>query len=133
MAPDNVETTRKVCEAVNDRDLSSFLAAMSADVEAMPRILALEGGTLNGHDGLRRWWDGVLTAFPDFQIEVIDIQALGDGATVAELTLRARGQGGGVPLEDHVWNACRFEDGAISWWRTCESETQAFEALRSPA
>jgi hypothetical protein len=43
----------RVYDAVNRRDLRAFLALMDADVEAFPRIIAIEGG-FHGHDGIRR-------------------------------------------------------------------------------
>ena len=58
MSEENVERHYRSIDAVNRRDLKAFLALMHENVEAVSRIVAVEGG-LKGHrlrqDGLRRW------------------------------------------------------------------------------
>ncbi len=56
------------------------------DVEAFPILAGLEGG-YRGHDGIRRWWAGLVGTFPDFRAEVVELHDLGD-LTVAVLRLR---------------------------------------------
>ena len=74
-------------DAVNRRDLDGLLALMDDDVEAVSRIAAMEGG-LHGHDGMRRWWESWLGAFPDYKIEVDEVRDRGDFVFAA---LRAPG------------------------------------------
>jgi ketosteroid isomerase-like protein len=54
MSHENVELARRAYDALNRRDLDAFLALMDADVEAFPRVVAIEGG-FHGHEGIRRW------------------------------------------------------------------------------
>ena len=61
MSQENVELYRRATQAFNDRELDAFLALMDADVEAVPRIGAVEGD-YHGHDGMRRWWESLLEA-----------------------------------------------------------------------
>ena len=42
-----------------------LLAPMDDDVEVVTRIAPMQGG-FHGHDGVRRWWENMLTTFPDF-------------------------------------------------------------------
>ena len=76
MSQENVELTRRAFQAFNDRDLDTVLASLHADVEAFPRLAAVEGG-YRGHEGVRRWWEQLLGAFPDFHAEILELRDLG--------------------------------------------------------
>ena len=75
MTEDNISLVYRALEAVNRRDLDALLALMDEDVEAVSRIVAMEGG-LRGHDGIRRWWDNWFDAFPDYSIEIVEVRDL---------------------------------------------------------
>lgn len=126
MSKQNVELHQRSIDAVNDRDLSAFLALMDEDVEAVSRIVAVEGG-LHGHEGIRRWWDEWLGAFPDYEVEVDEIRDLGD-VTVASMRAVGHGAGSNVPFEDSVWLATRWRRGKCIWWRVLYSWEEALEA-----
>ena len=59
------------------------------DVEAFPILAGMEGG-YRGHDGIRRWWAGLLGTFPDFRAEIVELRDLGD-STIAVLRCEATG------------------------------------------
>jgi hypothetical protein len=50
MSQENVELTRRGYQAFNDRDLDALLAGLHDEVEAFPRLAAVEG-RYRGHDG----------------------------------------------------------------------------------
>jgi hypothetical protein len=126
MAQENGEVFRQAVDAVNRRDLGAFLDLMDSDVEVVSRIAAIEGG-LHGHDGVRRWWEAWFEAFPDYDIEVVDVRDLGELTLAA---LRALGHGGGsdLPFEDNPWLACRWRSGKCVWWRVFSNRAEALEA-----
>jgi ketosteroid isomerase-like protein len=126
MSQENVELHHRSIDAVNRRDQNAFLALMDRDVEAVSRIVAVEGG-LHGHDGIRQWWDNWFEAFPDYRIEVVEMRDLRD-VTIA--TIRAVGHGAGstLPFEDNVWLACRWRHGKCTWWQVFRAEADALEA-----
>jgi ketosteroid isomerase-like protein len=126
MSHENVELAYRAADAVNQRNLDALLALMDEDVEAVSRIVAMEGG-LHGHDGVRHWWDNWFEAFPDYNIEVVEARDLGD---VVLATVRALGHGAGseLPFEDNVWHASRWRDGKCVWWQVFYTETDALEA-----
>jgi ketosteroid isomerase-like protein len=126
MSKQNVKLHRRSIDAVNRRDLSAFLKVMDEDVEAVSRIVAVEGG-LRGHEGVRRWWEEWLAAFPDYAIEVDEIHDLGE-VTIAAMRAVAHGAGSDVPLEDRIWLACRWRQGKCVWWRVLYSWDDALEA-----
>jgi ketosteroid isomerase-like protein len=124
MSQENVELAHRAYDAVNGRDLDAFLALMDADVEAMSRIVAMEGG-LHGLEGARRWWDNWFAAFPDYRLEVVgEVRDLGE-VTLAALRAVGHGAGSEVPFEDAIWHACRWRDGKIVWWQVFYTESEA--------
>ena len=127
MSQENVELYLGAFDAFNRRDLDALLALMDDDVEVVTRIAPMEGG-FHGHDGMRRWWENMLTAFPDFDIEVVDVRDLGD-VTLASLRAVGHGAGSDLPFEDRLWHAGRWRRGKCVWWRAFETETEALEAV----
>ena len=127
MSQENVELALQAFDAINRRHLDALLALIDDDVEIVTRIAAMEGG-LHGHDGMRRWWENMFTAFPDYYFEVVDVRDLGD-VTLASLRALGHGAGSDVPFEDLLWHAGRWRRGKCVWWRAFETEAEALEAL----
>jgi SnoaL-like domain len=111
MSQENVALTHQVVDSLNRRDLRAYLALMHADVEAVPRLGAIEGD-YHGHDGLRRWWEDFVEFVPDFLIEVIAVRDLG-GMTVVQARMRGRGAGSATPLDEPLWTAIEWRDGKV--------------------
>jgi ketosteroid isomerase-like protein len=126
MSQENVELALQAFDAVNRRHLDALLALMDDDVEIVTRIAAVEGG-LHGHDGMRRWWENMFTAFPDYYFEAVDVRDLGD-VTLASLRALGHGPGSDVPFEDLLRHASQWRRGQCVWWRAFETEAEAFEA-----
>ena len=67
-------------DAVHRRDLDAFLAVMDADVEAVPRVVAIEGGyhtTIESDAGGSTWstLEGAPGRFlPDIVIETVAVR-----------------------------------------------------------
>jgi ketosteroid isomerase-like protein len=127
MPQENVELYLGAFDAFNRRDLDALLALMDNDVEVVTRIAPMEG-SLHGHDGMRRWWENMLTAFPDFDVEVVEVRDLGD-VTLASLRAVGHGAGSDLPFEDLLWHAGRWRRGKCVWWRAFETEAEALEAV----
>jgi ketosteroid isomerase-like protein len=127
MSQENVELHHRCVDAFNRRDLDALLAVMDDDVEVVSRIVAVEG-SLNGHDGMRRWWKSWFDVWPDYKIEVVEVRDLGD---VTLATLRALGHGAGsdVPFEDLAWQLARWRRGKCVLWRVFNNRDEALETL----
>ena len=126
MSQENVELHYRALDAMNRRDLGAFLALMDDDVEAVPRIVAMEG-SLHGHDGIRNWWENWFEVFPDYDINVLEVRDLGD-VTVAALRALGHGAASNLPFEDPIWQASRWRRGKVVWWRTFATRDEALEA-----
>jgi hypothetical protein len=107
--------------------LDGYLALMDNEVEAVSRIVAMEGG-LHGHAGIRRWWQEWLSAFPDYEIAVDGIRDLGDVAIAAARAF-THGASSEVPLQDTIWIAGRWRQRKCVWWRVCSTEQEALKAV----
>jgi ketosteroid isomerase-like protein len=125
MSQENVELTRRAFQAFADRDLDGLLAMMADDVEAFPILAGMEGG-YRGHDGIRRWWTGLLGTFPDFRAEIVELNDLGD-STIAVVRLRGHGAGSDTPVDVTTWQVTRFRHGKCIGWHVYTSEREALE------
>ena len=128
MSEANVELAHQAYDALNRRDLPAFLALMHADVEAVPRVAALEGG-YHGHDGIRRWWGHLVDFLPDIVLDIITVRDLGN-LTVAMGRMRGHAAGSDTPLDEAVWTPAQWREGKCVWWGTYDTEAQALQAVR---
>ena len=126
MSQENIELAYRAFDAINRRDLGAFLALMDDDVKVVSRIVFMGSG-FHGHDGIRRWWENWFSVFPDYNIEVVDVGALGE-RIVAVLSALGNGTGSDVPFEDTIWLATRWRRGKCVWWRTFYTRDDALEA-----
>ena len=100
---------------------------MDDDVEAVSRFVAMEG-SYHGHDGIRRWWQDTLDAFPDLMLQVVEVRDLGE-LTLAELRSRGHGAGSGIPFDITLWHVSHGRRGKSIWWRIFQTEAEALEAV----
>ena len=126
-SPGNVEQYRRAAQAFNEGDLDSLLAVMDPEVEAYPRLAPIEGG-YSGHDGVRRWFESLSAAFPDFHSVVVDVRDLGH-LTFAELRNRGRGAGSDTPFEQSSWHVAEWRDGKCIRWQVYATRGEALDAV----
>lgn len=127
MSQENVERYRQGIDAFNRRDLDAFLALADPGVIGVSRVLAIEGGTYEGHDGTREWWNGLLGVFPDFRIEIVSVREVGN-LTVSELRNQAHGEGSAAPLAEQVWQVSEWRAGLVVRWQMYTDQHEALEA-----
>lgn len=128
MSQENVDLVRLLTDAFNRRDWETFVARADPEIEVESRLAEMEGA-FQGHDGLRRWWDAFLGAFPDYTAEIDALRALGDDVTLAHLRGWGHGAGSATPLLDPFWQPARWRDGKCVWWRNCATEEEALAAV----
>ena len=127
MSQENIDLAYRALDALNRRDWDAFLALVDEEVEIESRLVAIEGG-YHGHEGLRRWWNDFLGAFPDYTAEIQEIRDLGD-VTLAHMRGWGHSAGSAMPLVDPFWQPVRWRDGKCVWWRNCSTEAEALEAV----
>ncbi len=130
MSQENVELTRQAQDAFNRRDLHGLLALMDLDVEFVPYEVSVQGGDpYRGHAGVRTWWEESLAAIPDLRAEQHELRDFGEMIFVRG---RLRGQGGasGASFERPLWQAVKWREKKLVWWRAFETEAEALDAAR---
>jgi ketosteroid isomerase-like protein len=126
MSQEHVELAHQAYDALNRRDLDAFLALMDADVEAASLLVAIEGG-YHGHAGIRRWWESLLDAFPDFAVEIVEVRDVGD-LTLATVRTSGHGSDTDTPFEMPLWQVIRWRSGKCVGWRSYGIRAEALEA-----
>jgi ketosteroid isomerase-like protein len=126
MSRENVELSYRIFDTFNRRDLDALLALMDDDVEAVPRLISMEG-RYHGHDGMRRWWENVVEVFPDFTAQIAEVSDPGD-LTIAAVHYRAHGAGSDTPIEETIWQVARWRRGKCVWWGSFGTRVEALEA-----
>ena len=103
MSQENVEQQYRAADAFSRRDLDAFLAICDPDIVLVSRHLELEGsGHLRGHAAVRRWWETLLSVYPDFTSEIEEVRDLGD-VTVARQRFRGQGIQSDAPSSRCQW------------------------------
>ncbi len=129
MSQENVDQQYRAADAFTRHDLDAFLEVCDPDIELVSRHLELEGsGHLRGHAAVRRWWESLLSVYPDFTSEVEEVRDLG-GVTVARHYFRGQGMESGAQLEQHHWQVTRWRDGKAVWWQSFPTEAEALAAV----
>jgi ketosteroid isomerase-like protein len=126
MSESNVDAVRLAFEAFLRRDLDAFLACFDPDVEYRSLVLEVEG-VYHGHAGLRRWWDSILTVFPDWSPTVEDSRELGD-LVVSRVRAEGRGTGSGISHDRDIWHLAEVRDGRLRWSTFFRTEVEALQA-----
>ncbi|HLM26724.1 MAG TPA: nuclear transport factor 2 family protein [Thermoleophilaceae bacterium] len=113
-------------DALNAGDIDRFLALMAEDVEFTSLIAEAEGASFRGREGVRAWWETVVSSFQDVRWEVLELIGGADGRGV--MHLRIVGMLGGVPVEQKMWQATTVRDGKVTWWALFRTKREALEA-----
>ena len=128
MSQENVDAAYAAFDAFNRRDLDAFLELLDPDVEFRSLLAGMES-SYHGHEGIRRYWEDVLTVSPDFTLEVVEVRDLGDG-TLTKLVARGHGAASDVPYEQTLWSLAqaRGRDKAVLI-ANYATEAEALEAV----
>jgi hypothetical protein len=126
MSQENLDLARALADAFNRRDWDAFLALTDDGIEVESRLVAMEGA-YHGREGMRRWWNNFLGAFPDYTVEIEELRDLGD-VTLAHVRGWGHGAGSATPIIDPFWQPLRWRDGKCIWWRNCSTEGEALAA-----
>ena len=105
MSTDGEEAARKFAYAVTSGDCDAAVALCHPEVEFYS-VLGISGRAYLGHDGIRRYFDDVASAWREWRVEVERITEGADGRVAIVMTMHARGKGSGATLAErtaHIW------------------------------
>jgi ketosteroid isomerase-like protein len=126
MSQENVDVVRGAFEAFRRRDLDEFLGCFDPDVEYSSFVLELEG-VYRGHEGMRRWWESVLTVFPDWRPRIEDSRDLGQ-RVLSRVRAEGRGTGSVISRDRDIWHVAEIREGRMRWSAFFRTEDEAVEA-----
>jgi ketosteroid isomerase-like protein len=126
MSEGNVELTYRAFDAFNRRDFDALVGLMDDDVEISSRLVPFEG-SYHGHDGVRRWCQDLIEAFPDWNPEPMEVRDLGN-VTLGKVRYRGHGGESGAPVDLMIWQVAEWRDRKIVRFSSHDSEAEALEA-----
>ncbi len=127
MSQENVEIVRRVIAAVNARDIDSYLALCTPDVEMVSPVAALEGAD-RGADAIRHYFAMLAEATSEFSLEVERIDGVGDDRVLA-LTRFSVMSVGGVPFVGQAAGVYDLAERKIRRIEIFTDRARALEAL----
>jgi uncharacterized protein len=106
------ESVRGFATAITRGDPDAAVAVCDPEVEFLS-VLAVDGQAYVGHEGIRQYFNDIVSAWEEWRVEVHRVGSAPDGRVVIEMTMHARGRGSGAPLSEfaaHIWT---LKDGKL--------------------
>jgi ketosteroid isomerase-like protein len=101
-ADDNVRLAQEGFDAFNRGDVDAVLAMLDPEVEVFASADFPNSGTFHGREGYLRWVGEWLEAWDRFEIEVLEIEPVGDAHVISLVHQRGRGRGSGIEVTQDV-------------------------------
>jgi ketosteroid isomerase-like protein len=127
MSQENVEVATQAIEAFNGSDVDAFAVLTTPDFEWSPSMVAVEGETFRGREGIERYFRSLDNAWEQFQIHRNRFCEAED-LVVMLFRLEGRGMGSGVPVDSSLGMVFDFRGGMISRIRGYLDHTEALRA-----
>jgi ketosteroid isomerase-like protein len=131
MSQENVETVRRIYEHLNRGDVEGVVELCDDDfmMDMTERVFNPE--TYKGHDGIRRFYEGVKDVWESYRWDVEEARVAGD-SVVAMLHCRGQGRQGGPGVDWRVAWLWRFQGGRPVYLRFYRERAKALEAVGLP-
>lgn len=124
---EHVGLVYRAADALNQRDLDSFLALCDPAIEFVSHLVKLQGGgRYSHHDGVRAWWQRVLAFSPEFRMDVEEVRNSGD-ITVARIRAHCHDWQSDGPSEQIEWNVVNWRENRAIWWFVLLDKHEALE------
>ena len=127
MPGENVERAQRAIGAFNESDIEGFAALTTPDFEWSPSMVAVEGETFAGREGIDAYFERLGEAWETFQIHRDAFRESGD-LVVMLGRLVGRGRSSGVPVDSSLGMVFDFRGGAISRIRGYLDHAEALRA-----
>src|SRR3954447_18631792 len=127
MSRENVEVAAQAIEAFNGTDVEAFADLTTPDFAWSPSMVAVEGETYRGRDGIERYFGSLHSSWERFHILRGEFRDFGE-LVVMLGRLEGRGKGSGVPVDSSLGMVFDFRDGTISRIRGYLDHAEALRA-----
>jgi ketosteroid isomerase-like protein len=101
----NKESVRGLADAINRGDVDAAVAVCDPKIEFFS-VLSVSGRAYIGHDGIRRYFKDISSAWEEWRVEVHRVAGAPDGRVAIVMTMHMRGKESGVALSErtgHIW------------------------------
>ena len=131
MSEENVEVATQVISAFNRSDVDAFATLTTPDFEWSPSMVAIEGETFLGREGIETYFGRLSEAWETFRIHRDRFR---DSADLVVMLGRLEGLGksSGVPVDASLGMVFDFREGAISRIRGYLDHAEALRAAGLP-
>ena len=127
MSQEDVEVATQAIEAFNGRMVDAFAALTTQDFEWAPSMVAIEGETFRGREGIDRYFRSLGNSWEQFHIHRNRFRDA-EGLVVMLGRLEGRGVGSGVPVDAPLGMVFDLRGGMISRIRGYLDHAEALEA-----
>jgi ketosteroid isomerase-like protein len=127
MSQENVEIVRQVYERLNRGDVEGVVALCDEDFLMDMSERVFNPDTYKGHDGVRRFYDGVMDAWESYRWDVEEARK-GDDWVVAMLRCRGQSREAGPGVDWRVAWFWRLRQGKAVFVRFYRQRADALEA-----
>lgn len=126
MSQKDLDAVRDAWAAISADDFAGFISLIDPEVEFTSLVAEAEAITYRGHEGVRRWWDSVREAFPDFRASTIDLREEGDQILAH---IRLCGTVHGTQVEQAIWQVLTPRDERVVRWTVHRTEEEALKEI----
>jgi ketosteroid isomerase-like protein len=128
MSQENVEIVKRAADAVNERDVETFMALTTPDFEWFPAMDRLiEGRSYRGDEGIEAYFEVLSGAWEEFQLFPDEFRDLGDRVLWLGRA-EGRGRSSGVRVDTPLGTVVEFRDGKMSRIRAYLDHAEALRA-----
>ena len=103
---------REAIDAWNRGERDEWLRYFTEDAEWIA-YNALDGAEFHGHAGLVRMWDLQHEQFPDYEVRIRAMSAVGEDQLLTDLELHGIGGASGAAVRQPIAQLARFRDGKL--------------------
>jgi uncharacterized protein len=104
---ENVAVVREGFEAFARGGIDAVVPTLDSEIEVHTPAEMANTGTYYGHEAYLAWMERWVESWEDYEVEVVNIEPIGERHVIVEIHQRARGTGSGVEVE--MRNANMFE------------------------
>ena len=120
------DLVKRAISAINERDVEGYLACCTDDVQLYTPFTDFTGGSNEGAAGIRRFFQDIEDASPDFHLELECLELVGDQA-LAFLRVHGSGRVSGVPIDLETANVYDFAGERIKCVRIFPDRQEALD------
>ena len=128
MSQERLEIVRRVYESLNRGDVDGVLELCDDDFLMDFSERVFNPDTYRGHDGIRRFYEGVRDVWETYRWDVEETRVAGD-SVVAMLHCHAQGREAGPPVDWRVAWLWTFRGGRPVALRFYRDQARALEAV----